>query len=512
MDLSGPNPGQNEEGGQATEPRDWERDRMSEVERLRAQNVEPYARNFLDRTPIGQILAAYAALGPDQGDEGEEVHHRIAGRVMARRVHGKAVFLNVRDGWDELQVYGKVDTLGEASFSRLTGLDIGDIIGCEGHMFHTRRGELTLFAHSWTLLTKSLRPLPEKWHGLHDRETRYRQRYVDLIANPEVARQLRGRGQLVASMRRYLQEQGFVEVETPILQPLPGGALARPFVTHHNALDTDLYLRIAPELYLKRLLVGGFDRIFEIGKNFRNEGISLVHNPEFTMMELYWAYVDYNAIMELVENMIAALAEEVTGSTSLQVGDEVVELKPPWPRKTIDSLLGEYLGLSLAGMRDDPAAAKRVLVERHIDVEKRDTFSTLVDKALKHAVWPKLVQPTFAIDYPLELSPLAKSSPDDPLIVERFQPIIAGKEMGNAFSELNDPLDQRRRFEEQARNKEAGDEEAHVLDEDFLRALEYGMPPAGGLGIGIDRLAMLLLGVDSIRDVILFPQLRPEHQ
>ncbi len=508
MDHSGPNQGHGEEGGQAAEPREWERDRLAEIERLRRENVEPYARNFLGRTPVAQITTAHAVLEPGQKDD---VHYRVAGRVMARREHGKAVFFTVRDGWDDLQVYGNVDTLGEVSFSSLTGIDVGDIIGCEGHVFRTRRGELTLFADSWILLTKSLRPLPEKWHGLQDRETRYRQRYVDLIANPEVARQLRGRGHLVASMRRYLQAQGFVEVETPILQPLPGGALARPFVTHHNALDTDLYLRIAPELYLKRLLVGGFDRIFEIGKNFRNEGISLVHNPEFTMMELYWAYVDYNAIMELVENMIAALAEEVTGSTSLPVGDEVVELKPPWPRRTIDSLLGEYLGLSLAGMRSDPAAAKRVLQGRHIDVEKRDTFSTLVDKALKHAVWPKLVQPTFAIDYPLELSPLAKSSPDDPLIVERFQPIIAGREMGNAFSELNDPLDQRRRFEEQARNKEAGDEEAHVLDEDFLRALEYGMPPAGGLGIGIDRLAMLLLGVDSIRDVILFPQLRPEH-
>jgi lysyl-tRNA synthetase class 2 len=282
-------------------------------------------------------------------------------------------------------------------------------------------------------------------------------------------------------MRRYLEDRGFVEVETPILQPLPGGALARPFTTHHNALDTDLYLRIAPELYLKRLLVGGFDRIFEIGKNFRNEGISLVHNPEFTMMELYWAYVDYNAIMELVENMIPALAHEVLGTTEIVMGENSIDLRPPWPRRTIDSLLQENLSLSLDSMRSDPQQAKRVLHERHVEVENRDTFAMLVDKALKHVVWPTLVQPTFVIDYPLELSPLAKCSPDDPSIVERFQPIIGGKEMGNAFSELNDPQDQRRRFEEQARNKEAGDEEAHVLDEDFLRALEYGMPPAGGL-------------------------------
>lgn len=488
---------------------DWERDRLAKVERLRQEQLEPYARSFLSRTRLGDIVEAHVGL--EAGNKDEQSVYRIAGRVLARREHGKAVFVALRDGWDDLQVYANVDTLGEAAFEALTDIDVGDIIGCEGHVFRTRRGELTIFAKNWMLLTKSLRPLPEKWHGLQDRETRYRQRYIDLVANPEVAWQLRARGKLVSSMRRYLEDRGFVEVETPILQPLPGGALARPFVTHHNALDADLYLRIAPELYLKRLLVGGFDRIFEIGKNFRNEGISLVHNPEFTMMELYWAYVDYNAIMELVEEMIPALAEEVVGTTEIVVGDNPIDLKPPWPRRTIDSLLQETLGLSLSDIRADPQPAKRILQERRVEVENRDTFATVVDKALKHLVWPVLVQPTFAIDYPLELSPLAKCSPHDSLLVERFQPIIGGKEMGNAFSELNDPMDQRRRFEEQARNKEAGDEEAHVIDEDFLRALEYGMPPAGGLGIGIDRLAMLLLGVESIRDVILFPQLRPER-
>jgi lysyl-tRNA synthetase class 2 len=488
---------------------EWERDRLAKADRLRQEGIEPYARSFEGRTLLGEITELHSALEPGQKAEGS--HYRVAGRVMARREHGKAVFLTLRDGWDDLQIYGNVDALGEESFERLGDLDVGDIIGALGHVFRTRRGELTLFADSWTLLTKSLRPLPEKFHGLQDRETRYRQRYVDLVANPEVAWQLRARGKLVSSMRRYLESQGFVEVETPILQPLPGGALARPFVTHHNALDTELYLRIAPELYLKRLLVGGFDRIFEIGKNFRNEGISPVHNPEFTMMELYWAYVDYNAIMELVENMIAALAVDVIGTTEIVIGEHSVDLRPPWPRRTIDSLLKEHLGVSLWEIRDDPQAGKQALLDRRIEVEKRDTFATLVDKALKHAVWPKLISPTFAIDYPLELSPLAKSHRDDARLVERFQPIIGGKECGNAFSELNDPMDQRRRFEDQARNKEAGDEEAHVLDEDFLRALEYGMPPAGGLGIGIDRLVMLLLGVDSIRDVILFPQLRPER-
>ncbi len=504
-------PSGDRDGGDGSEARlpEWERERLAKVDRLRAEDIEPYARKFEGRTRLGQITEMHGGLEP--GEKAEGISYRVAGRVMAKREHGKAIFLTLRDGWDDLQIYGNVDSLGEASFSRLTRVDVGDIIGCEGQAFRTRRGELSVFAASWTLLTKSLRPLPEKWHGLHDRETRYRQRYVDLVANPEVAWQLQGRGRLVAAMRRYLEDRGFLEVETPILQPLPGGALARPFVTHHNALDTDLYLRIAPELYLKRLLVGGFDRIFEIGKNFRNEGISLVHNPEFTMMELYWAYVDYNAIMELVEDMVPALARAVIGTTEIVVGEHSLDLSPPWPRRTIDSLLQEILGLSLADIRADQSACKQALIERRIEVEKRDTFATLVDKALKHAVWPRLVQPTFAIDYPLELSPLAKCCPDDPLLVERFQPIIAGKEMGNAFSELNDPMDQRSRFEEQARNKEAGDEEAHVLDEDFLRALEYGMPPAGGLGIGVDRLAMLLLGVDSIRDVILFPQLRPER-
>ena len=508
MDTSAPEDC-DEGDGQAARLPEWERDRLAKAERLRREGVEPYARSFESRTRLGEITEAHADLEPGQKAEGS--HYRVAGRVMARREHGKAVFVTLRDGWDDLQVYANIDSLGEASFSLLSDIDVGDIVGCEGHVFRTRRGELTVFAESWIILTKSLRPLPEKWHGLQDRETRYRQRYVDLIANPQVAWQLRTRGKIVSAMRRYLEDRGFVEVETPILQPLPGGALARPFVTHHNALDADLYLRIAPELYLKRLLVGGFDRIFEIGKNFRNEGISLVHNPEFTMMELYWAYVDYNAIMELVENMIPALALEVIGTTQIVVGENSIDLRPPWPRRTIDSLVQETLGLSLAGMRTDPQAAKRALHARMIEVDDRDTFATLVDKALKHAVWPTLIQPTFAIDYPLELSPLAKSHRDEPLLVERFQPIIGGKETGNAFSELNDPLDQRHRFEEQACNKAAGDEEAHVLDEDFLRALEYGMPPAGGLGIGIDRLAMMLLGVDSLRDVILFPQLRPER-
>ncbi|MHB9150501.1 MAG: lysine--tRNA ligase [Thermoleophilia bacterium] len=496
------------EGGSSPHLSELDRERRAKADRLSSEGVELFARRFQPRASAREVLDTHQPLAV--GESAEQAVYRVAGRVMSRREHGRAAFLTLRDGWDDLQVYANVDTIGQESFDTLTSFDLGDIVGVEGYPFRTRRGELSLFVTDWTLLTKSFHAPPEKWHGLQDKETRYRQRYADLISNPEVGRQLTARGALVGAMRRYLHELGFVEVETPILQPLPGGALARPFSTHHNALDVELYLRIAPELYLKRLLVGGFDKVFEIGKNFRNEGISLVHNPEFTMMELYWAYVDYREIMQLVEDMIPALAQEVLGSTVIAVDGREIDLRGPWPRRTVDSLMRESLGMGLADMRADPDTARAALRSKGVDVEGRDTFSSLVDKTLKHLVWPNVMEPTFVIDHPLELSPLAKVHPDDPSLVERFQPIIAGRELGNAFSELNDPRDQRRRFEEQASNKAAGDEEAMVLDEDFLRALEYGMPPAGGLGIGIDRLVMLLLGVDSIRDVILFPQLRPE--
>lgn len=508
MTPEGPpaDPGAGDAGG--PHPSELELERRAKAERLAAEGVELFARSFEGRTDARAVLQAHESLAA--GESAPDAVFRVAGRVIARREHGKAAFLTLRDGWDDIQVYGNVNTLGAESFERLTSLDLGDIVGVEGHPFRTKRGELSLFVADWVLLTKSFRSPPEKWHGLQDKETRYRQRYADLISSSEVGRQLAARSALVGAMRRYLTDRGFLEVETPILQPLPGGALARPFSTHHNALDVDLYLRIAPELYLKRLLVGGFHKVFEIGKNFRNEGISLIHNPEFTMMELYWAYVDYNEIMGLVEDMVPAIAREVLGTSVVTVDGRGIELAGPWPRRTVDELVRGALGVGLADMRSDPEHARRLLRERGVDVAGRDTFSALVDKTLKHLVWPDIVEPTFVIDHPLELSPLAKVHPDDPGLVERFQPIIAGREVGNAFSELNDPRDQRRRFEEQASNKAAGDEEAMVLDEDFLRALEYGMPPAGGLGIGVDRLAMLLLGLDSIRDVILFPQLRPE--
>jgi len=477
------------------------------VQTLRAAGVEPYARRYQARQPLEDIVGRYDWL--NDGQETED-RFRVTGRVMSRREHGKAAFLTLRDGRVDLQIFANVNRLGQDSFDALTSLDLGDIIGCEGRVFRTRRGELSLMADSWTLLSKALRAPGEKWHGIQDVETRYRQRYADLIANPEVARDFVLRSRLISAMRRYLEDRGFMEVETPILQQLPGGALARPFQTHHNALDADLYLRIAPELYLTRLLVGGFDRVFEIGKNFRNEGISSIHNPEFTMMELYWAYVDYREVMELVEQMVSALAAEVLGTQVITAREREWDLTPPWPRLTVDSLLKEHLGLGLAEMREGPEAAREALRAKGVDVERRETFGLLVDKALKELVWSTFDRPVFVIDHPVELSPLAKEHRDDASLVERFQPVIAGWEIGNAFSELNDPVDQRRRFEQQAANKAMGDEEAHVVDEDFLRALEYGMPPAGGLGIGIDRLVMLFLGVDSIRDAVLFPQLRPE--
>ncbi|GAB4245534.1 MAG: lysine--tRNA ligase [Thermoleophilia bacterium] len=487
------------------------RDRREEfrqkLDSLREAGVDPFARRFQSRRPLSDIVGRYDSLGA--GEETQD-RFRISGRVMARREHGKAAFLTLRDGSVDLQVFGNVNNLGSDSFEQFTDLDLGDIIGCDGRVFRTRRGELSLLVESWTLLTKAMRQPPEKWHGLQDVETRYRQRYADLIANPEVAHSFVLRSRLIAAMRRYLEDRGFLEVETPMLQPLPGGALARPFVTHHNALAADLYLRIAPELYLKRLLVGGFERVFEIGKNFRNEGISPIHNPEFTMLELYWAYVDYREIMELVEEMVFTLAREVLGTHLLEARGRTWDLSPPWPRLTVDALLKEHAGISLEEMRADLESARAMLRSRGVDVEQRETFALLVDKALKELVWPTFEGPVFVIDHPIELSPLAKAHPIDPNLVERFQPVVAGWEVGNAFSELNDPLDQRRRFEEQAEHKARGDEEAHVLDEDFLRALEYGMPPAGGLGIGVDRLVMLFLGVDSIRDAVLFPQLRPE--
>src|SRR5690242_670104 len=408
----------------------------------------------------------------------------VAGRVMAKRPHGGLVFVVLQDGQGRIQLLGGRDILGEGQFGQFADLDVGDIIGATGPVFRTKRGEITVEVHSFQLLTKSLRELPEKWHGLKDVEIRYRQRYVDLIANPEVRDVFRARTKIISAIRGRFDERGFVEVETPVLQEVPGGGHARPFKTHHNALDRDLYLRIALELHLKRLLVGGLERVYEIGRVFRNEGLSPRHNPEFTLLESYEAYVDYQDVMRLVEDIIVAAAGAAQRPLATSYQGEAVDLTPPYRRERMFDLVLEHTG------------------RRAYGIELNDLFEEHVE--------PKLRQPTFVIDYPIEISPLAKKCDYDPRFVERFELIIQGREYANAFTELTDPVDQRQRFEEQAARRDAGDVEAHPMDEDFLRAVEYGLPPCGGLGVGIDRLVMLLTDQPAIRDVILFPTMKPE--
>ncbi|MBI2302828.1 MAG: lysine--tRNA ligase, partial [Armatimonadetes bacterium] len=418
----------------------------------------------------------------------------------------------------KIQVFANVDSLGEEPLELLREtLDAGDIVGVEGTVMKTRMGEVSVHATAVTILSKALRPPPlgkekdgQSWNRLADVESRYRQRYVDLFVNREVRRVFEARSAIVSAVRRTLDGLGFLEVETPILQPIHGGAAARPFVTHHNALDMELYLRIAPELYLKRLLVGGFERVYEINRNFRNEGIDTAHNPEFTMLEAYQAYADYHVVMELTERIFCAACEAVHGRVQCRCGEHFLDFTPPWPRKALYAAVAEATGHDLRGMAGDEAAARRVAEEVGVYVQPTDGFGQIVDAILKKHVLPLTIQPTFIVEYPVELSPLAKRKPGQPALTERFQPFVAGLEMGNAFSELNDPIDQRARFEAQARRAQRGDEEAMPYDADFVAALEYGMPPAGGLGIGIDRLVMLLCDQHSIRDVILFPTLRPE--
>ncbi len=440
---------------------------------------------------------------------GEEV--TIAGRIMALRSHGKSTFADLRDRTGRVQIYVRKNVLGDEGYSRFTDLlDIGDIIGVTGKVFRTQKGEPTVEVEKWVILCKALRPLPEKWHGLTDIDLRYRQRYVDLIVNPEVADVFVKRSRIVSFVRRYLDEQGYLEVETPVLQTIAGGANARPFVTHHNALGIDVYLRIATELYLKRLLVGGLERVYEIGKDFRNEGISTRHNPEFTMLEVYQAYGDYESMMELAEDLIYKCAMEVIGTPKISYDGHEIDLTPPWQRLRVWDGIERWAGIRHGDLRDDEDA-KAVAEKLGLKMDKPPTKANVINKILDEKVEPKLVQPTFLLDYPVEISPLAKRIPQQPDLTYRFEVFVAGKEIGNAFSELNDPIDQRERFLQQAQEKAMGDEEAHVFDEDFIVALEYGMPPAGGLGIGIDRLVMLLTGATSIRDVILFPMMRPKQ-
>jgi lysyl-tRNA synthetase class 2 len=431
----------------------------------------------------------------------------VAGRIVALRHHGKTCFAHLMDQTGRVQLYARADQLGE-DYELFTGLDLGDFVGVTGETMRTRTGELTIAVKAFTFLAKSLRPLPEKWHGLKDVETRYRQRYVDLIVNPSTREVFQLRSRVVQFLRAFLDARGFLEVETPMMQPIPGGAIARPFKTHHNALDLDLYLRIAPELYLKRLVVGGFDRVYEINRNFRNEGVSTQHNPEFTMLEFYQAYADYTDLMELTEAMFVELAQSVRGTLALTWGEHAIDLTPPWRRLPFFEGLSQALGTAVTPATDAAplaraAAGQGLAVEgRPAEAIWKEVFDTLVE--------PTLVRPTFVTDFPIELSPLAKRKRDNPRLVDRFELYVGRREMANAYSELNDPLDQLARFREQAALLARGDEEAHWLDEDYVRALEYGMPPAAGEGIGIDRLVMLLGDQPSIREVILFPHLRPE--
>jgi lysyl-tRNA synthetase, class II len=481
------------------------RQRRDKLEALRRSGIDPFGGRY----PVTHWARG---LAEQLGSAGESELKGVgpvslAGRVVTMRHHGKTCFAHLMDQTGRIQLYARADALGD-EYARFIELDAGDFVGVTGEMFRTRTGELTVAVKTFRFLAKALRPLPEKWHGLKDVETRYRQRYVDLIVTAESREIFLMRAQLIRSIRAFLDARGFLEVETPMMQPIPGGAIARPFRTYHNALGMDLYLRIAPELYLKRLVVGGFERVYEINRNFRNEGTSTLHNPEFTTLEFYQAYADYTDLMELTETMFVDLAHALRGSLALTWGEQAIDLKPPWRRLPFFEGLSQALGLRVTP-ETEVAAVARAAAARGIGHNGepawklwKDVFETLVE--------PTLIQPTFVVDFPTELSPLAKRKRDNPLLVDRFELFVAQREMANAYSELNDPVDQLARFREQAALQARGDEEAHWLDEDYVRALEYGMPPAAGEGIGIDRLLMMFANQLSIREVILFPLLRPE--
>ena len=476
-------------------------ERRAKLERLREQGIEPFPHEYEGRTEIAAIREAHEGLadGEETGDS-----YRIAGRIAARRGQGKAAFIDLVDATGKLQVHARRDALGADQFDTLVGLDLGDIVGVEGTAFKTRRGELSLAATGWTLLAKSLRPPPDKFHGLADTELRYRQRELDLIANPETRELFRKRGRTIAATREYLDSEGFVEVETPVLQPLYGGALARPFTTHHNALDRDLYLRIATELYLKRCVVGGIERVYELGKDFRNEGVSFKHNPEFTMLEWYEAYADYEDAAKRLSELVARVAERVNGTTKVERDGIEIELAPPWRRITLRDAISERTGIDVLEHPTREELAEAMDSEASPD----DGWGKLVDGLLSKEVEPHLIQPTLITDYPVEMSPFAKRHRSAEGLVERWEAYVGGFEIANAFTELNDPDDQRRRFEQQAEELRRGDAEAQPFDESYVRALEHGMPPTAGVGLGIDRLVMLLTGAASLREVLLFPAMR----
>ncbi len=467
--------------------------------RLRERGVDPYPRRAERTHWSADVARDYAAL------EGKDV--AVCGRLTAIRGHGKAVFADLEDGKGRIQLFVKSDVVGEDRFSLWKLLDLGDVVGARGQVMKTKSGEVSVGVASFGLLAKALRPMPEKWHGLRDKELRFRHRYLDLIANDDTRRVFVLRSAIVSGIRRFMEERGFLEVETPILQPAYGGAFARPFTTHHHALNMPLYLRIADELYLKRLIVGGFERVYEIGKDFRNEGMDRTHCPEFTQLELYQAYSDYEGMMELCETLVVRLADDLLGTRKVPWQGGTIDVTPPWRRLRVMDAVRGALGLDGPATRESLVPAAR---RAGLEVADTEGFGPRVEKVLGDLVEPKLVEPTFLVDYPREISPLAKQTEGDPDIVERFEVFVAGLELGNSFTELNDPDEQRRRFEAQQTLREGGDLEAQGLDEDFLQALEHGMPPTGGLGVGLDRLVMFLTDSWSIRDVVLFPPMRPE--
>lgn len=474
------------------------RDKLAE---LQNDGENPFALTSYDQdTHTADIIDNFDNM------EGKTVS--IAGRLMSKRVMGKASFFDLRDRTGKLQLYVARDELGEEPYKKFKKLDIGDIVGIKGEVFRTQRGEISVRAKEYTLLSKSLLPLPEKFHGLKDQDLRYRQRYVDLIVNPEVKRAFEIRSKVITAIRNYLDSKGFMEVDTPILNTIPGGAAARPFITHHNTLDIDMYMRIAPELYLKRLIVGGLERVYEMGRQFRNEGMDVKHNPEFTTMEVYQAYTDYEGMMNLTEDLISTVAQQVLGTTKVTYGGVDVDLAPGWARMTMIESIKKFSGADFAQTKTDEEAYA-LAKSLGIEVEEGLSRGEIISLAFEEKVEDNLIQPTFIYEYPVEVSPLAKRYKDNPDFTERFEIFITGREFGNAFSELNDPIDQKERFLKQVEKREKGDDEANMMDEDFVTALEYGMPPTGGLGIGIDRLVMLLTDSPSIRDVLLFPTMKP---
>jgi lysyl-tRNA synthetase class 2 len=473
--------------------------RRDKIDALRDKGIEPFSGRFERTVFSNEIKNGF------ENFEGKSVI--IAGRIMARREHGKTAFVNVADMYGSIQVYVRQDKLGEEAFDNFIALfDIGDIIGVEGEVFKTQKGEISIKSTSITMLTKGLLPLPEKYHGLKDVELRYRQRYVDLIMNPEVKDTFITRSRIIKEMRNFLDNQDFLEVETPVLHPLAGGASARPFITHHNTLDMTLYMRIALELHLKRLLVGGIERVYEIGRVFRNEGMSVRHNPEFTLLELYQAYGDLSDMMSIAENMIGEVATKVLGTTKVTYQETEIDFKPPWNRISMIEAVKKYSGVDFSTLKDDDEARK--VCEGKVATPANISKGELLNEMFEAFVEEHLIQPTFVYDYPIEISPLAKRKEDDDKFTYRYEAFVFGRELINAFSELNDPIDQKERFLKQVERKESGDDEAQPYDEDFITALEYGMPPAGGLGIGIDRLVMFLTDSPSIRDVILYPTMR----